>query len=140
MSLEKTSQIRDVGMSFRFDLPTVLQLSKKCFCMALLASLAIQSSTRLEAQTARPKVTSTVAPQNGVNDAFAVKAEHGPWFVMAMSFSGPNAKEQSEKLAMELRKDFQLQAYCLSKRFDYTQGVEGAGRCHKQQQQQQSRL
>lgn len=127
MSLEKTSQIRDVGMSFRFDLPTVLQLSKKCFCMALIACLAIQSSSRLDAQVARPKVTNSVAPQNGVNDAFAVKAEHGPWFVMAMSFSGPNAKEQSEKLAMELRRDFQLQAYCLSKRFDYTQGVEGAG-------------
>ena len=127
MSHEKTSQIRDVGMSFRFDFTTVLQLSRKCLGMALLACLAALSSTTLDAQAPRSKSTSAEEPKSAVNEAFAVKAEHGPWFVMAMSFSGPIAKEQSEKLALELRKDFQLQAYCLSKRFDYTQGVEGVG-------------
>jgi hypothetical protein len=62
-----------------------------------------------------------------VSDALALKAEHGPWLIMAKSFSGPEARIQAEQLAAELRKDFHLQAYCLNRRFDYTQRLEGAG-------------
>lgn len=114
-------------MIFRFGSAKVLQFPKTGGCLALFALLAALVASNLAAQSPRSTPTKAAPTPSGVNEALAVKPEHGPWFVMAMSFSGPNAKEQSEKLALELRKDFQLQAYCLSKRFDYTQAVEGAG-------------
>jgi hypothetical protein len=61
------------------------------------------------------------------NDALTIKAEHGPWLIMAMSFHGNDAKAKAEQLASELRKDHKLQAYCLNKRFDFTNRLEGAG-------------
>jgi hypothetical protein len=62
-----------------------------------------------------------------IAENLAIKAEHGPWLVMAMSFHGENGKTKAEQLALELRKDFKLQAYCLSKRFDFTPPIGGAG-------------
>ncbi|MEQ1827259.1 MAG: hypothetical protein ABL921_14985 [Pirellula sp.] len=61
------------------------------------------------------------------NDGLAIKPEHGPWLIMAMSFHGDDAKIKAEKLATELRRDHKLQAYCLNKRFDFTKPLEGAG-------------
>ena len=58
---------------------------------------------------------------------FPLKPEHGPWLVFAMSFDGSNSKSQAEQLVTELRRDFKLQAYCMSKKLDFTQPVAGAG-------------
>lgn len=61
------------------------------------------------------------------SDALAIKAEHGPWLIMAKSFQGSDSKAKAEQLAAELRKDHKLQAYVLNKRFDFTKRLEGAG-------------
>ena len=58
---------------------------------------------------------------------FSLKPEHGPWLVFAMSFDGHNSKSQAEQLATELRRDYKLQAYCMSKKLDFTQPIVGAG-------------
>jgi hypothetical protein len=60
-------------------------------------------------------------------DHLAVKPEHGPWLIMAMTFHGEDAKTKADLLATELRRDHKLQAYCLNKRFDFTKPIEGAG-------------
>jgi len=60
-------------------------------------------------------------------DSMVLKTENGPWLIMAKSFYGPDAKKEAEQLALELRKDFQLQAYILNKKFDFTQTVPGVG-------------
>lgn len=56
-----------------------------------------------------------------------LKAEHGPWMVLAASFEGEGAKKKAVQLAAELREEYRLKAYCLPKMFDYTQSVAGVG-------------
>jgi hypothetical protein len=56
-----------------------------------------------------------------------LKNEHGPWLVLAASFEGEGAKAKAVQLAVELRTDFRLKAYCLPKMFDYSRTVAGAG-------------
>ena len=58
---------------------------------------------------------------------FELKPEHGPWLVFAKSFDGVDAKSNAEQLALELKRDFKLQAYCTVKKLDFTQPVVGAG-------------
>jgi hypothetical protein len=89
-------------------------------------SLAIALCTPL-IQVTGTFAADPVAKNAPTSDALTLKAENGPWLVLAKSFEGANAKTQAEQLAAELRKDFKLQAYCLSKRFDFTQFQSGAG-------------
>jgi hypothetical protein len=69
----------------------------------------------------------TVSRSSTSSDSLTLKPEHGPWLIMAKSFTGSDAVKDAEQLALSLRKDFQLQAYVLNKKFDFTQPVAGAG-------------
>lgn len=63
-----------------------------------------------------------------VSDAdLELKAEHGPWLILAASFDGPEAHEKALELARELRKEYKLHSYVLPKQFDFTQTVQGSG-------------
>ena len=72
-------------------------------------------------------VSAQDASKNATPIKNELKPEHGPWLVFAMSFEGYDAKSNAEQLAMELKQDFKLQAYCTVKKLDYTQPVLGAG-------------
>ncbi len=56
-----------------------------------------------------------------------LKAEHGPWLVLAASLVGPESQQQAQELARELRQKHRLSAYVLPKQFDYSQSVVGSG-------------
>lgn len=63
-----------------------------------------------------------------VTDAeLELKAEHGPWLILAKSFVGEESKQNAQELAKELRQKYRLDAYVLPKRFDYSQSVPGSG-------------
>lgn len=73
-------------------------------------------------------LTSNVFGQRPKSSAeLLLKAEHGPWMVLAASFEGEGAKKKAVQLAAELREEYRLKAYCLPKMFDYTQTVAGVG-------------
>jgi hypothetical protein len=120
-------------MNFQFNASSVNHHPALPLRMAALRSMALLGFGLVAAlgptAIAQSKIKPVAIQQAPlpVNDALALKAEHGPWLIMAKSFNGPEAKTQAEQLAAELRKDFRLQAYCLNRRFDYTQRFEGAG-------------
>lgn len=53
--------------------------------------------------------------------------DHGPWLILAATFSGPVGEKQAHQLALELRKDLGLPAYVHRQNYDYTETVEGLG-------------
>jgi hypothetical protein len=42
---------------------------------------------------------------------YRLKEEHGPWIIMACSFSGPNGEKQAHELALELRQRYRMEAF-----------------------------
>jgi hypothetical protein len=59
--------------------------------------------------------------------SYQLTEEHGPWMVMATSFAGAGAEEQARELVLELRKNFNLEAYQHRRTFDFTEPVIGNG-------------
>lgn len=59
------------------------------------------------------------------NEELFLKAEHGPWLVLAATLSGDNAQAQALELAKEIRAGLKLPTYVLQKTFDNT-GVLGS--------------
>lgn len=88
-------------------------LSLNSFGLVLFLALSLTSNSYGQ----RPKSSAELL----------LKAEHGPWMVLAASFEGEGAKKKAVQLAAELREEYRLKAYCLPKMFDYTQSVAGVG-------------
>ena len=99
-------------MKFQFEVPSDFRFCCRFAIIAVGLLIACPSSQLL-------------ADDSPVK--FPLKPEHGPWLVFAMSFDGHNSKSQAEQLATELRRDYKLQAYCMSKKLDFTQPIVGAG-------------
>ncbi len=51
-------------------------------------------------------------------NAYPLAEDHGPWMIMACSFSGEGAQKQAQELVYELRKRYKLSAYTYTGRFD----------------------
>ncbi|UUO05538.1 hypothetical protein M4951_19445 [Blastopirellula sp. J2-11] len=62
-----------------------------------------------------------------VNQPYQLTDTNGPWMIMATSFSGPGAAQDAHNLVMELRKDFDMEAYVYEQSYDFTQKVQGLG-------------
>lgn len=58
---------------------------------------------------------------------YSLTESHGPWLILAASFAGPGAAEESRQLVLELRKRFKLNAYTHSQHFDFSEEVGGRG-------------
>ena len=50
---------------------------------------------------------------------YLLTEEHGPWLIFVHSFSGEYAKENANRLVLELRSRYKMNAYVYSKRFDF---------------------
>jgi len=59
--------------------------------------------------------------------SYRLTEENGPWLIVACSFSGEDAEEQSRELILELRKRYKLEAYAYRKKFDLGEQVYGRG-------------
>jgi hypothetical protein len=57
---------------------------------------------------------------------YALTENHGPYLIMACSFSGKGAEEQAKELVLELRKRYKLPAYIYKKTIQLTQ-AQGRG-------------
>ena len=45
------------------------------------------------------------------NKTYELEEKHGPWMIMAASFAGPTAEQQSHDLVLELRQKFRVEAF-----------------------------
>jgi hypothetical protein len=59
------------------------------------------------------------------NKSYPLQESHGPWLILAASFSGEGAGRQAQELVQELRSRFKLPAYVHRQSYDYTQPVQG---------------
>lgn len=61
------------------------------------------------------------------NQSYELEEQHGPWMILAASFAGPTAEQQSHELVLELRRKYHLEAYTFRRTFDFTKPTEGLG-------------
>ena len=50
---------------------------------------------------------------------YVLTDEHGPWMIFVYNFSGDYARENANKLVLELRSRYKMNAYVYSKKFDF---------------------
>lgn len=58
---------------------------------------------------------------------YRLQESHGPWLIMATSFSGEGAEDQARELVLELRSKYKLPAYMHRQTFDFAKTVQGRG-------------
>jgi len=58
---------------------------------------------------------------------YELDESHGPWMILAASFAGPSAEQQSHDLVLELRQKFNLEAYSFRRTYDFSKPTEGLG-------------
>lgn len=110
-------------MKFQFEFPSAFLSPIRCVAMAIgLLHVGISSTPLLADEPQK-----NIGGKSDSQSKYELKPEHGPWLVFAMSFDGYNAKSQAEQLATELRRDFNLSAYSMAKKLDFTQPIAGAG-------------
>jgi hypothetical protein len=61
------------------------------------------------------------------NKSYPLRAEHGPWVIVASSFAGDGAEKQARELVYELRKRFKLEAFSHRRTYDFSKSVVGRG-------------
>jgi hypothetical protein len=57
--------------------------------------------------------------------SYPLSDDHGPWVIMAITFSGDEAEEQADELVQELRSKYKLRAYRYDRTFDFSKGEMG---------------
>jgi len=58
---------------------------------------------------------------------YDLEESSGPWMILAASFAGPSAEQQSHDLVLELRQRFKLEAYTFRRTYDFSKPTEGLG-------------
>jgi hypothetical protein len=53
--------------------------------------------------------------------------DQGPWLIFAASFNGMGAEQQAHDLVLELRRQFNMEAYLHKRHFDFSEPVYGRG-------------
>jgi hypothetical protein len=91
----------------------------------LTAALLAAPSTAAEPLWSQlvPERQAAIEPQGG----YELKAEHGPWLIVAATFSGDGAADQARELAVELRRDYNLRAYVHRMSFDLSDDAPISG-------------
>jgi hypothetical protein len=59
--------------------------------------------------------------------SYELEESHGPWMIMAASFAGPSAEQQSQDLVIELRQKYRLEAFTFRQTYDFTKPTDGLG-------------
>lgn len=73
-----------------------------------------------------PRTTALGDPRTTQEGDYALTQEHGPWLIVAASFSGDGAEKQAQELVQELRERYRLSAYLYEMSFNF--GEESPGR------------
>ncbi len=61
------------------------------------------------------------------NKNYELDEKQGPWMIMAASFAGPTAEQQSHDLVLELRQKYKLEAFAFRRTYDFSKPTEGLG-------------
>lgn len=98
-----------------------MRIVTSLFCAALLVDFA-------SAALASPpwqKVALFKQVEANPDKSYLLTDRHGPWVIMAQTFSGDEAEEQADELVLELRSKYKLRAYRYQMVFDFSKGEMG---------------
>lgn len=105
-------------------LATFRMLAIRFAIAALLAMSALNLDVLAADQSSILSMFRKKQPE-GNAETLLLKAEHGPWLILAATLSGNDAQQQATELANEIRSDLRLPSYILEKTFDNS-GVLGS--------------
>ncbi len=94
------------------------------FSATFLMAVTIASSASAQLSRSLPfsrRVNSDPALDLNLTD------RHGPWLIMCASFLGERGEQQARQLALELRRDHNLESYIYRHAFDYSTTIRGKG-------------
>lgn len=94
-------------------------------CLTLLAATAFAS--RATADPTWAKLVPFKKIDADPSKTYEIEENHGPWMIMAASFVGPTAEQQSQELVLELRQRFRLEAFIFRHTYDFSKPTEGLG-------------
>lgn len=102
-------------------------IERKVFaaCLVLFAAAAITSPALADPTWA--KLVPFKKVDADPNKSYEIDEKHGPWMIMAASFVGPTADQQSQELVLELRQRYRLEAFTFRSTYDFTKPTEGLG-------------
>jgi hypothetical protein len=107
-----------------------ISIARSSFAV-VATTISLALSLSLEIHAAHPSVFNIFRAISSAevvtDDELELKAEHGPWLILAQSFVGEESKQQAQEMAKILRQKYRLSAYVLPKQFDYSQSVPGSG-------------
>ena len=93
---------------------------------AICLALAVWSAASAWASPPWAGLVSFNHVEDDPQKTYALTEQHGPWMIMASSFSGDGAEEQALALVHELRSRYKLEAFTHKMRFDF-HDVRGRG-------------
>lgn len=85
-----------------------------------LLTMSLMAATAAQAEPVWRMFMPSDRVEARVDGDYTLSQESGPWMVMAATFSGVGAEDQARELVLELRKQFNLEAYHHSMTFDHT--------------------
>lgn len=112
--------------------PTTVRSVRPLFATAsprllLVAFAALCVATSAAANPFLDKLLANKRVEANPKETYQLKQTDGPWFVLATTFSGPEAEQQAHELALELRSRYGLPAYVHAKEFKHTGRAPGRG-------------
>src|SRR5690349_16194534 len=87
-------------------------------CLALLAASIFTSRATADPTWAKLVPFKKIDADPG--KSYEIEENHGPWMIMAASFVGPTAEQQSQELVLELRQRFRLEAFIFRHTYDFS--------------------
>ena len=85
----------------------------------ILSSMPFVGLTE-SAQADPPSFLSMFRKRSDTTSVYKLKAEHGPWLILAASLSGDDAEAKADALARELHDNLKVDCYVLNKTFDHS--------------------
>jgi hypothetical protein len=99
---------------------TLLAVGLTLVCLTLFTS-------RVWADPAWAKLVPFKKIDADPNKSYDLEEKNGPWMIVAASFVGSTAEQQSRDLVLELRQKYKLEAFAFHKTYDFTKPTEGLG-------------
>jgi hypothetical protein len=59
--------------------------------------------------------------------SYELEEKNGPWMILAATFAGPTAEQQSHDLVLELRQKLRMEAFTFRTTYDFSKPTEGLG-------------
>ena len=100
--------------------------------LLLLSQIALSMILGIEAQAnAAQPLWQKLVPRKQIeanpDTEYTLSKQHGPWLILAATFSGPEAKSQAHNLIIELRKEYGMPAFYYGMTFQMDETNLGRG-------------